>query len=97
MKQTAVEWLFEQIYGDTDHVISYTADEKNAIEAFKSKDAIEAFEKAKAMEREQIVQSFDMGFKLGVFWHIEITETKVGIDRHYGKDYYKHVIKGGEQ
>jgi hypothetical protein len=56
MKQTAVEWLFEQIYGDTNHIISYTTDGKNAIEAFKSKDAIEAFEKAKAMEREQMIR-----------------------------------------
>jgi hypothetical protein len=47
-KQTAVEWLFQQIYGDTGHIGSYTTD---------GKDAFEAFEKAKAMEREQIIDA----------------------------------------
>lgn len=51
-KQTAVEWLFQQIYGDTGHIGSYTTD---------GKDAFEAFEKAKAMEREQIIEAFRHG------------------------------------
>ena len=52
-KQTAVEWLFKQIYGDTGHIGSYTTD---------GKDAFEAFEKAKAMEREQIIKAFCEGY-----------------------------------
>ena len=51
-KQTAVEWLFQQIYGDTGHIGSYTTD---------GKDAFEAFEQAKEMEREQINNAFDDG------------------------------------
>lgn len=52
-KQTAVEWLFQQIYGDTGHIGSYTTD---------GKDAFEAFEQAKAMEREQIIKAFCEGY-----------------------------------
>ena len=51
-KQTAVEWLFQQIYGDTGHIGSYTTD---------GKDAFEAFEKAKALEQWQIEQAYDKG------------------------------------
>ena len=47
--------------------------------------------------RKDIIQAFDMGFKLGVFWHIEITETKASIDRYHGVEYYNETYKGGEQ
>jgi len=51
---------------------------------------------AEANCRKDIIQAFDMGFKLGVFWHIEITETKENIDRHYGVEYYRNIFEGGE-
>jgi hypothetical protein len=57
MKQTAVDWLFKQIYGDTGHIGSYTTE---------GKDAFEAFKKAKAMEREQRLQDFKEGFQTAV-------------------------------
>ena len=46
--------------------------------------------------RKDIIQAFDMGFKLGVFWHIEITETKQGLDRYFGKEYYESIFEGGK-
>jgi hypothetical protein len=52
MKQTAVEWLFKQIYGETNYINSYTTD---------GKDAIEAFEKAKEMERAQRIEDYNNG------------------------------------
>ena len=51
---------------------------------------------AEELNRKQIIQAFDMGFKLGVFWHIEITETKASIDRHHGVEYYRNIFEGGE-
>ena len=51
---------------------------------------------AEANCRKDIIQAFDMGFKLGVFWHIEITETKASIDRYYGIEYYRNIFEGGE-
>jgi hypothetical protein len=45
--------------------------------------------------RKDIIQAFDMGFKLGVFWHIEITETKQEQFRYHGKDYYENIFEGG--
>ena len=42
--------------------------------------------------RKDIIQAFDMGFKLGVFWHIEITETKASIDRYYGVEYCRNLF-----
>ena len=46
--------------------------------------------------RKDIIQAFDMGFKLGVFWHIEITETKANVDRYHGVEYYRNIFEGGE-
>jgi len=51
---------------------------------------------AEANCRKDIIQAFDMGFKLGVFWHIEITETKENITRYYGVEYYRNIFEGGE-
>jgi 5'-deoxynucleotidase YfbR-like HD superfamily hydrolase len=42
--------------------------------------------------RKDIIQAFDMGFKLGVFWHIEITETKASIDRYHGVEYCRNLF-----
>ena len=47
-KQTAVEFLFKQIYGDTGHIGSFTTE---------GKDAYEAFQQAIEMEREQIIDA----------------------------------------
>jgi hypothetical protein len=47
--------------------------------------------------RKDIIQAFDMGFKLGVFWHIEITETKQEQFRYHGKEYYQNIFEGGDK
>ena len=51
---------------------------------------------AEELCRKQIIQAFDMGFKLGVFWHVEITETKQSIARDHGVEYYRNIYEGGE-
>lgn len=51
---------------------------------------------AQELNRKEIIQAFDMGFKLGVFWHIEISETKQKIERNYGVEYYRNIYGGGE-
>lgn len=52
---------------------------------------------AQELNRKEIIQAFDMGFKLGVFWHVEITETKQSIARDHGVEYYRNIYEGGEQ
>ena len=44
--------------------------------------------------RKDIIQAYDMGFKHGVFWHIEITETKQQLDRYFGNKYYECIFEG---
>ena len=61
------------------------------------KDMDELYAHAQELNRKEIIQAFDMGFKLGVFWHIEITETKQKIERDYGIEYYRNIYEGGEQ
>jgi len=53
---------------------------------------------AEELNRKQIIQAFDMGFKLGVFWHIEMTENKSNNTpcRSHGIEYYENVYEGGE-
>ena len=51
---------------------------------------------AQELNRKEIIQAFDMGFKLGVFWHVEITETKQSIARDHGVQYYRNIYEGGE-
>ena len=81
-KQTAVEWLFQQIYGDTGHIGSYTTD---------GKDAFEAFETAKAMEREQIEKAYKKGCMDEIDKRIEsCVEESCKTD-------YNETYKGGEQ
>lgn len=60
-------------------------------------DMVELKQNAEELNRKEIIQAFDMGFKLGVFWHIEITETKENIERNYGIEYYRNIYEGGEQ
>ena len=89
-KQTAVEWLFQQIYGDTGHIGSYTTD---------GKDAFEAFEKAKAMEREQHKTSFNKGYDRRNYIH----DFEYGGVEYWEEEpkefeqYYNETYKGGEQ
>ena len=78
-KQTAVEWLFQQIYGDTGHIGSYTTD---------GKDAFEAFEKAKAMEREQIIEAFDEGQEYEYQYHVN------GTPKFDSETYFNETYKG---
>lgn len=59
-------------------------------------DLIELQGHAEELNRKEIIQAFDMGFKLGVFWHIEITETKQNIARDHGVEYYRNIYEGGE-
>jgi hypothetical protein len=51
---------------------------------------------AQELNRKEIIQAFDMGFKLGVFWHVEISETKEKIERNHGVEYYQNIYEGGE-
>ena len=46
--------------------------------------------------RKDIIQAFDMGFKYGVFWHIETTNTKETIGKYEGIEYYQNIFQGGE-
>ena len=43
--------------------------------------------------RKDIIQAFDLGFKLGVFWHIETTNTKDTMYRYNGVEYYKEIFE----
>lgn len=52
---------------------------------------------AQELCRKQIIQSFDMGFKLGVFWHVEMSETKQQFLRDTGTDFYRNVYEGGNK
>jgi hypothetical protein len=46
--------------------------------------------------RKDIIQAFDMGFKYGVFWHIESSNTKETIGKYEGTEYYQNIFEGGE-
>lgn len=84
-KQTAVEWLFKEIYGETGHIGSYTTH---------GKDAFEALEKAKAMEREQIEHAFDVGYGSAS----DAPPVKYPhLEYHEASEYYNETYKGGEQ
>ena len=92
-KLTAVEWLFEQIYGDKNHIGSYTTD---------GKDAFTAFEQAKAMEREQIKESYKAGYshRDAMEWEgkIDWNDESHHQDNKESFTYYFHeTYKGGKQ
>ena len=46
--------------------------------------------------RKDIIYAFDMGFKLGVFWHIETTTINKEFDKPNGVEYYRNIFEGGE-
>ena len=80
-KQTAVEWLVEQLLANG--LLRLTKDEHSVYKELK--------EQAKAMEREQIIEAHGMkterDIKCGVdFWHVK-----------HGEQYYNETYKGGEQ
>jgi hypothetical protein len=93
MKQTAVDWLFKEIYGDTGHIGSYTTD---------GKDAFEAFEKAKAMEREQTKDAYKVGFNYRDEFNWE-GDSPWEDKAHFNDNeqefqkYYNETYKGGEK
>lgn len=80
-KETAVEWLFQQIYGDTGHIGSYTTD---------GKDAFEAFEQAKEQEREQILNAYREG-------RTDQQAGRDEYFNRTSVQYYNETYKGGEQ
>jgi len=89
-KQTAVEFLFKQIYGDTGHIGSFTTE---------GKDAYEAFQRAIEMEREQIENAFNVE---KIKWVTKIHEDgKVSLSNEIaypnGDAYYNETYKQGEQ
>lgn len=88
-KQTAVEFLFKQIYGDTGHIGSFTTE---------GKDAYEAFQQAIQMERSQIKEAqMDMFHKLNDIPCDAAYLEKREVAETFCKKYYNETYKGGEQ
>lgn len=85
-EQTAVEWLFKQIYGETGHIGSYTVD---------GKDASEAFLTASAMERQQLMDAFDDGVDACDLEVDELGMRMVTPDALGGLNYYAKKYEGG--
>lgn len=54
-EETAVEWLFKEIYGDTGYIYSYTANRNDAFTALKT---------AKRIFREQIEAAYNAGLQI---------------------------------
>lgn len=86
-EQTAVEWLFKQIYGDTGHIGSYTVD---------GKDASEAFLIASAMERQQIMDAFDDGEETPYLEAYNGSVCMIRPNANGGIDYYTNKFEGDE-
>jgi hypothetical protein len=86
-EQTAVEWLFKQIYGDTGHIGAYTVD---------GKDASEAFLTASAMERQQIMDAFDDGVDECYLEVDELGMRMVTPDECGGLNYYEKKFEDNE-
>lgn len=88
-KQTAVEFLFKQIYGDTGYIGSFTTE---------GKDAYEAFQQAIQMERSQIKDAqMDMFHKLNDIQYGVAYLEKRDFAETFCKKYYNETYKGGEQ
>jgi hypothetical protein len=47
--------------------------------------------------RKDIIEAFNMGFKHGVFWHIESTNNKDTIGEYNGSEYYQNIYEGGDE
>ena len=89
-KQTAVEWLVEQMINQLDIRIENITT------------GIELFEQAKAMEREQIKQSYIAGFNYrDTFnWECDAPWDTIADLKHNEQEfdkYYNETYKGGEQ
>ena len=71
-KQTAVEWLYEQMFLSPKSIIEY----QNILE------------QAKSMEKEQIQEAFKQGYECNeVDWVFEINETMFTAKEYYNKTY----------
>ena len=75
-KVTAVEWLVEQI--------SYTTTNKEIISYHK--DISELVKQAKEMEKQQIVDSFEIGYENGAC-------VNEGESIYHGHNYYQETFK----
>jgi hypothetical protein len=85
-KQTAVEFLFKQIYGDTGHIGSFTTE---------GKDAYEAFQQAIEMERSQIKEAqMDMFHKLNDIPCDAAYLEKREVAETFCKKYYNETYGG---
>ena len=83
-KQTAVEFLFKQIYGDTGHIGSFTTE---------GKDAYEAFQQVIQMEKENMIGLLQWMNKIN-------SETPMRLETDLDdivEQYYNETYKGGEQ
>jgi hypothetical protein len=72
-KETAVDFLFKSIYGETGHFDAYTTQGTPAYDAYKQ---------AKAMEKEQIIDAHWDG---SIYWDSEKTEEQY-YTKTYGGD-----------
>jgi hypothetical protein len=52
---------------------------------------------AEELCRKQIIWAFDHGFKFGVRWHVEMSETNQTIERDCGVEYYRNIYEGGDK
>ena len=86
MKQTAVEWLFEQLTEVDYKCINKTfLQNNNSLAGFKLR---ELFEKAKEMEKQQIIQAVDYG-KNHSYDYSEDNE----VDYYSAEQYYNETFK----
>lgn len=74
-KQTAVDFLFFSIYGESEYFDAYTTDGTPAFDAYK---------KAKEMEREQIIKAFCEGYD-------HDGDNYDGAERKYYKQNYQSI------
>ena len=51
---------------------------------------------AEANCRKDIIQAFDMGFKNGVKWTMDMEKEGMAIPRRHGIEYYQNIFEGGE-
>lgn len=74
MKQTAVEWLYNNLKSHFEH----NGDLLEVVQM--------SFEQAKAMERKQITKAFDMGEKYE-HHYLKNSSPKINSDEYYNETY----------
>ena len=83
MKQTAVEWFFEQMKKCNMTVSVHNTSHQNVIDFYS------AIEQAKEMEKQQIIEAIERGFDEGCFFMDSgKTELKNG-EHYYNKTFNK--------